>query len=126
MPRIARATSLLAFSLLEAWSWGTSVPRLQAAGPPAISRGPASSMRGAARTAASNPPDRALVDQYCVTCHNERLKTANLLLDKVDLANVSGNQEVLEKIVRKLRAGLMPPEGRPRPDAASLASFTGS
>ncbi len=68
-------------------------------------------------------PSRALLDRYCVTCHNERLQTANLMLDRVDLTQVRDHTEVLEKVVRKLRAGQMPPEGRPRPDAATTDAF---
>ena len=64
-------------------------------------------------TAAQAPPaiDRALLDRYCVACHNERIKTAGLMLDKVDVAQVSANAETLEKVVRKLRTGQMPPAG---------------
>src|SRR5215510_4321245 len=67
--------------------------------------------------AAANPfaPYRALLDQYCVTCHNERAKTAELMLDKMDLDHVAGNAETWEKVIRKLRGGMMPPTGRPRP-----------
>ncbi|HEY7171012.1 MAG TPA: DUF1592 domain-containing protein [Vicinamibacterales bacterium] len=79
-----------------------------------------------AAAAAVRVPDRAVVDRYCVTCHNDRLKTGGLSLDKVDLADAGANSELLEKVVRKLRAGLMPPEGRPRPDAAALETFTAS
>jgi cytochrome c551/c552 len=67
---------------------------------------------------------KALLDQYCVTCHNERTKTAGLMLDKMDPANVSANTEAWEKVVRKLRAGMMPPQGMPRPDAATYESLT--
>jgi len=66
---------------------------------------------------------RALVNQYCVTCHNARLKTAGLLLDQVDLAQLGSHPDVGEKIVRKLRAGLMPPTGIRRPDAATMESL---
>ena len=66
---------------------------------------------------------RDLLDRYCVTCHNERLKTANLLLDHVDLEHVGAHAESLEKVVRKLRAGQMPPEGRPRPDREAIERF---
>jgi len=59
---------------------------------------------------------RALLDQYCVTCHNQKLKTANLLLDQLDLAHLGDHAEIGEKVVRKLRAGMMPPSGMPRPD----------
>ena len=69
-------------------------------------------------------PSRALIDQYCVTCHNERLQTAGLMLDQVDLAEVHTHVEVLEKVVQKLRAGQMPPVGRPRPDGSTIAAFT--
>jgi hypothetical protein len=73
--------------------------------------------------AAATPPDRALVDTYCVTCHNERLKTAELTLDTLDLSKIAPNAELLERVVRKLRNGDMPPEGKPRPDAATLETF---
>ena len=71
-------------------------------------------------------PSRALLDQYCVTCHNDRLKTADLALDTVDIGAVEANAEVLEKVVRKLRSGQMPPEGRPRLDAATIETFATS
>jgi len=66
---------------------------------------------------------RALIDQYCVTCHNAKLKTANLLLDQLDLAQLSANAEVGEKVVRKLRAGMMPPINMKRPDQATMDSL---
>ena len=65
-------------------------------------------------------PSRELLDRYCVTCHNERLQTAGLMLDRVDLAQVAENAKVLEQVVHKLRSGQMPPEGRPRPDEAVI------
>jgi len=71
-------------------------------------------------------PNRALLDQYCVTCHNDRLKTGGLTLEKVDVGDAQGNAEVLEKIVRKLRTGQMPPMGRPRPDDSAIDAFTGT
>src|SRR5262245_30501254 len=63
---------------------------------------------------------RALLDQYCVTCHNARAKTANLLLDQLDLAHLSDHAEIAEKVVRKLRAGMMPPVNMKRPDPATM------
>ena len=68
-------------------------------------------------------PSRALLDQYCVTCHNERLRTADLTLDTLDIGQVAANAEVLEKVVLKLRSGQMPPEGRPRPASDSVGAF---
>ena len=65
---------------------------------------------------------RALLDKYCVTCHNDRLKTANLSLQTLDLAKVADHADLWEKVVRKLRAGVMPPPDMPRP---SLAEYDG-
>jgi mono/diheme cytochrome c family protein len=62
---------------------------------------------------------RAVLDRYCVTCHNTRLNTGNLALDALDLATVGDHQDVWEKVVRKLRGGLMPPAGARRPDQAT-------
>ena len=75
-------------------------------------------------TAQSSSLDRSLLDRYCVTCHNEALRTGGLALDTVDLQDVSTHAEVLEKVVRKLRAGQMPPLGRPRPQPAAVDAFT--
>jgi mono/diheme cytochrome c family protein len=69
---------------------------------------------------------RALIDQYCVTCHNGRLKTAGLDLETLDLSDVSANADVWEKVTAKLRSGSMPPVGRPRPDAATAGAFVAS
>jgi len=62
---------------------------------------------------------RAVVDKYCVVCHNAKLKTANLLLDQLDLSHLSEHADIGEKVVRKLRAGMMPPTGMPQPDPAT-------
>jgi mono/diheme cytochrome c family protein len=88
--------------------------------PPQTASAPAqapSAMLGSA-----GPPPRTVLDKYCITCHNQRLKTGGLALDVLDLAQVSDHAEVLEKIVRKLRTGAMPPAGRPRPDKAVVDS----
>jgi mono/diheme cytochrome c family protein len=61
----------------------------------------------------------ATIEKYCVTCHNQRLKTGNLALDAPELSNVAAHADVWEKVIRKVRAGMMPPAGLPRPDAAS-------
>src|SRR5580658_7611588 len=59
--------------------------------------------------------ERALLNQYCVVCHNQKLKTAGLELDKLDTAKVTDHADKWELVVRKLRAGMMPPSGLPRP-----------
>ena len=75
---------------------------------------------------ASAPPTHALLDQYCVTCHNDKLRAGNLSLADVDPADPGRYAETLEKVVRKLRSGAMPPEGRPRPNEESLEAFLDS
>lgn len=69
---------------------------------------------------------KAVIDQYCVTCHNQKLKTGGLELDKLDLQNVGPHAETWEKVVRKVRAGMMPPAGARRPDRATLDALAGS
>lgn len=60
---------------------------------------------------------RSALDRYCVACHNQRLRTANLALDgrDADLEHVASGAELWEKVVNKLRGQAMPPPGRPRP-----------
>ncbi len=68
----------------------------------------------------------ALLEQYCITCHTERLRsrgTVPLELQTVDLATVPAEAELWEKVIRKLRTGSMPPSGRPRPDSAAAEGF---
>lgn len=67
--------------------------------------------------------ERALLDKYCVTCHNQRAKTGGLTLDNVDVAKVGDNPELWERVVQKLHGNLMPPPGRPRPDATAAHGF---
>jgi mono/diheme cytochrome c family protein len=72
---------------------------------------------GSAATGTGAQP-AAVLNQYCVTCHNQRLNTAGLALDTKSLEKVVADAEVWEKVVGKLRSGLMPPAGRPRPERA--------
>ena len=65
-------------------------------------------------------PQHALINQYCVTCHNEKAKTAGLMLDKLDIDHAAEHAEAWEKVVRKLRGGMMPPQGMPRPEQAKI------
>ena len=73
----------------------------------------------ASATAEAADVQRELLDRYCVTCHSERLRTGGLQLDRVDVGHVGEAAEIWEKVVRKLRAGQMPPAGRPRPAQAA-------
>src|SRR6185295_9725376 len=76
-----------------------------------------------ATVAAAAP--RAVVDKYCVSCHNQRLRTAGLALDGLDLDAPGANADAWERVIAKLRAGSMPPPGRPRPDAATYRAVAG-
>jgi len=58
---------------------------------------------------------RRVLDRYCVTCHNERLKTADLRLDRLDVATPGADADVWEKVVRKVHTGTMPPPNTPQP-----------
>jgi hypothetical protein len=69
--------------------------------------------------------DSALVNQYCVTCHNQRLKTGGLSLEAISFSNIPEGAEVWEKVIRKVRAGMMPPPGMPRPAQATLDGLVG-
>src|SRR5262245_59909768 len=62
----------------------------------------------------------ALVKQYCQGCHNDKSKSGSLTLENYDFAYIGRNAETAEKMIRKLRAGLMPPSGARRPDPETI------
>ncbi|MGB7219254.1 MAG: DUF1592 domain-containing protein [Vicinamibacterales bacterium] len=99
-------------AMLWAAAAGWSVPK--AAG---FAQGPASPV---AREAAS---DRAALAKYCTSCHNERLKTGGLALDTLDPLSVGAASQEWEKVVRKLRVGVMPPQSAPQPDEATRSAL---
>jgi hypothetical protein len=68
-------------------------------------------------------PERALLDRYCVRCHNERTQNGGMSLASADLQNIRGNAQAWEKVARKLRARAMPPAGSPRPDEQAYDRF---
>jgi hypothetical protein len=70
------------------------------------------------------PPDAALVQKYCVTCHSHRVKTGGLSLEGMNPADAASHADVWEKAAMKLRGGMMPPQGMPRPDEPTLDAFT--
>ena len=99
-----------AASATAAWLWAVAAGQVPMVGhaqapPPATAASP------------------ALLNQYCISCHSDRLKTAGLSLEHADLANVGARAEVWEKVAQKLRSGMMPPAGRPRPDAAASTAL---
>ena len=81
------------------------------------------SVRTSARQAPAAPAGmsetQAVLNKYCVSCHNQKTRTADLAFDTLDPANPGAHADVWERVVEKLRAGSMPPPGRPRPDSAT-------
>src|SRR5215467_7736236 len=81
--------------------------------------------QAAAPSADSVAAQKAIVSQYCMTCHSDKAKSAGMDsarkidFDQLDIAHVGKNAETWELIVRKLRAGMMPPSGMKRPDPAT-------
>ena len=99
---------------------------------PVAAQAPSAAVRSAPSGAqvAGEPPAasgaaawRAVLDRYCVTCHNGRLRTGNLVLDGVDTERVGADAEVWEKVLRKLRTRAMPPPRRPRPAVETYGAF---
>ena len=90
-------------SLIGTLAWLLAVVGLTAAG------GPPAGRSGAESRAFSPVHARELLNEYCVTCHSQRAKVGGLALESIDVANVGAQAEVWEKVIRKLRAGLMPP-----------------
>jgi mono/diheme cytochrome c family protein len=84
-------------------------------------QGPAAGPAAAAPAGASS--QQALINQYCVACHNDKVKSGGLTLTGLNLDDLDQHGEVTEKVIRKLRGGLMPPAGAKRPDAQSAAAF---
>jgi Protein of unknown function (DUF1592)/Protein of unknown function (DUF1588)/Protein of unknown function (DUF1587)/Protein of unknown function (DUF1585)/Protein of unknown function (DUF1595)/Planctomycete cytochrome C len=91
--------------------------------------GPAGFAQGTAGTAASSSEaarsasNAILVKTYCATCHSDRTRSGELSLEHADLTNIPQHPELWEKVIRKVRAGMMPPAGMPRPDAVTLEAF---
>src|ERR1700679_688107 len=67
--------------------------------------------------------NRAMLDHFCVTCHNQKAKTAGVMFDTLDLGHVGKDATVWERAIQKVRGGMMPPPGMPRPEQATLNSF---
>jgi hypothetical protein len=70
--------------------------------------------------------EHALVQKYCAGCHNDKVMSGGMTLTALDLSHPWQNSELAEKAIRKVRAGLMPPAGLPRPGAAEMKVFAAS
>ena len=115
-PRALGTGALLVVCLATSWA---AADRIQAApqGTPSAA---------AATSTPALAEQRALFAKYCVTCHSQALKargTVPVAFDTLDISNVAGDAETWERIVLKMRAGLMPPAGAPRPDKAAHDRF---
>ena len=126
-PRSARGQAIGTCALLLGAVVGSGVlaagvsseeqaPAASPATPPATAATPATQ-------ASALSPQQALINQYCVACHNDRVKSGGLTLSEFNLDAVGRHAEIAEKVIRKLRGGLMPPAGAKRPDAQSAAAF---
>jgi hypothetical protein len=108
-------------------SFGTTTP--QAAEPQgASSSGPASATAAPPSSRVSSAAQSpaaigGVVTQYCAGCHNDRTKSGGLVLTGLDPANLARDADVWEKVIRKVRTGMMPPTGVPHPDTATRSSF---
>jgi mono/diheme cytochrome c family protein len=92
----------------------------------AVSHASAVQLSPVSAAATSSASHRAVLDRYCVTCHNQNARTpaaSPVELDRMDLSAVSSRADVWEKVVRKLRSGTMPPPGAPRPPADQAAAL---
>jgi len=81
----------------------------------------------AARPQPAANEQRAFLDRYCVSCHNVDDNVGGLKLDTINLNRIADNAETWEKVVRKLRTGMMPPvsSGSPKPPAAAMHAMIG-
>ena len=135
---LAAGGLLLAFAALAHAQGAAGGPSPAAATASAPEAAPAAATASAPEAAPAVSPQRALLDRYCVTCHNgdfvrgtdeprsllvSQLRAVGLALDDVDVDNVAEDPEVWEAVVRKLRVGAMPPQPRPRPDKETYDGF---
>jgi hypothetical protein len=115
---------------MTCWTWvdarGQAAPPAPVRTRAAVSARPAQAPRPTAAPAVPPATHRATLDRYCVSCHNDKAKTAGLSLETADLSNVGANPDLWEKVVRKVRVGMMPPQGAPSPDVPMRASLVAS
>ncbi len=78
---------------------------------------------GAAGLACAQQQASAVINKYCAACHNDKLRTGGLSLQNLDPGQAPAQAETWEKVIRKVRAGAMPPQGMARPDAATMEGF---
>ena len=104
-------------------SQGQAQGQVQGQSPQSPQRAASADQSAVASAKAEAPAPKALINQYCVACHNEKLKSGGMTLTSLNLDAPGQSAEVAEKVIRKLRGGLMPPAGAKRPDARTAAEF---
>jgi hypothetical protein len=137
-PIFAAAVLLLAVQIASVQSQSVPTPSVGRAAPKPSEGG--SAAPGEPDRARPTISEKAVIDRYCATCHNQRTRAGNLALDTIDVSAAGrdanpgapnarserGGVEMWEKVVRKVRTGMMPPGGAPRPDRATLDGFAAS
>jgi mono/diheme cytochrome c family protein len=125
-PRQLRLVGALGVVLWTA-SVGIVVPRAAAPQAPAPApkavAAPAAPATPQASTTQPAPVVATMVTQYCAGCHNDRTKSGGLSLTGLDPSNAPADAEVWEKVIRKVRTGMMPPSGVKHPDPATRSTF---
>jgi hypothetical protein len=111
------ALGLMAATAVFVYGQAASAPKPAPAAE--VKPAPAATIQKASASAATADSASRTLRQYCITCHNDKTKIANFSMEKLDLAAAGDHPEVWEKVIRKLRAGVMPPAGMPRPPLAS-------
>jgi len=74
---------------------------------------------------AQTSPDQALITKYCAGCHNDKTGSGNFSFSNLNPSAAASRAQDWEKVIRKVRAGMMPPSGMPRPDRSELDAFAG-
>src|SRR5262245_52646988 len=126
MGRVCLLVCCVVWGLAAASSGLHADPAAPQSQTPTVASAPVTQPAPTAPTAAPAAADQALIQKYCITCHNARAKTGGLSLDGADPAEAATHAELWEKVATKLRGGMMPPQGMPRPDAATLEAFAGT
>ena len=115
----ARFMSVLACVAISS----AALTAVQKAPGPGLGARPAAQQRVSGASAPALAPPQAFLNRYCTRCHGERRQVAGLALDSLDLSDVGAHAERWEQVVRKLRVGVMPPMGQPRPDGTTRDAF---
>jgi mono/diheme cytochrome c family protein len=116
---LGTATCFVVAVVASVGSSAQQAPATRAAAARQVSA-PAPSAAPAAEAVTAN---KAVVQKYCISCHNEKLKSGGLALSTLDIAQVTRDAEPWEHVIRKVRTGAMPPVGRPRPEKAAAESL---